>query len=331
MPLDQLLLSAARIVWRQRSLWVLGLLATAGTLSFNLFFRILTLRWRAGTVELDQFDLQEALELFTSPATLIGFVLALFLLAILFWLLNTVAEGSLIVAARGVEEGRPLTLSESLRRGLGLIGRFVGIDTLLFLPVLFLTLALMLVGFGAMVGLVLVATRPAVQAADLRLVAGLTTAVSAPILLLMLLSAIIIMVMRTLAFRAAALEGLTAGASIRRAWRLLRRKALPVTLMALVLWALRSVVGMPLRLASFALVVAGLGQFTLAASGTMELPAAIGAILSAAGLIVALLSGLLAAIMNAFASTSWTMGYGQWSVSRGAGEQRSGGAVSVPD
>jgi hypothetical protein len=162
-------------------------------------------------------------------------------------------------------------------------------------------------------------------------VAGLTTAVSAPILLLMLLSAIIIMVMRTLAFRAAALEGLTAGASIRRAWRLLRRKALPVTLMALVLWALRSVVGMPLRLASFALVVAGLGQFTLAASGTMELPAAIGAILSAAGLIVALLSGLLAAIMNAFASTSWTMGYGQWSVSRGAGEQRSGGAVSVPD
>ena len=312
MPLDQLLLSAARIVWRQRFLWAVGVLATAGGLLFNLFFRTLTLWWAAVGVELDEFALQEALELFASPATLIGVVLALFLLTIVFWLLNAIAEGGLIVAVRGIEEGRPLTLAESLRCGLGLVGRFIGIDTLLFLPLFFLTLALMLVGFGAMAGLVLVATRPAAEAVDLLLVVGLSSAVSAPILLLMLLTAVVVMVMRTLAFRAATLEGLTAGASVKRAWRLLRGKALPVTMMALVLWALRSVVGMPFRLASLALVAAGLGQYTLAASGTMQLPAGTETILSLVGLIVALLAGLLAAIMNAYGSASWTLGYGQW-------------------
>jgi hypothetical protein len=312
MPLDQLLLSAARIVWRQRFLWVLGLLATAGGLLLNGLFRVLAPLRPAGGVELDSFALQETLEVLTSPATLIGGVLTSFVLLLVFWLLSAIAEGSLIVAVKRIEEERPSSLSGALRGGVGLIGRFIGIDTLLFLPLFVLTLALMLVGVGAMAGLVVAATRPAAQAADLLLVAGISSAVSIPIVLLMVLTALVVLLMRTLAFRAAALEELKAGASIWRAWHLLRRMALSVTLMALVLWALRSVIGMPLRLISLALVAASVGQFTLASTGTMALPAGSDVFLSIAGLVVALLAGLVAAIMNAFGSASWTLGYGQW-------------------
>jgi hypothetical protein len=312
MQLDKLLLRTARITWQYRSLWVLGLLATAGGLLLSLFWRSVALSRPVSELQLDQFGSTRTLERVISPATLIGGVLLIFLAVLTFWLLSAIADGGLIVAVRAIEQGRPLRLAESISAGIGLIGRFIGIDTVLFLPLFLLALALMLVGMGGLGGLVLAATRPGAQIGDLLLVVGLSTAVSLPIVLLMLITGAIVLVLRSLAFRAAALEGLNTGQSIRRSWHLLRNKLLPITLLALVLWALRSLVGMPLRIVTLALVAADLGQFFLAASNPAQSGGEFSWLLAIAGLIVALLSGLVAGVMHAYGSASWTMAYGQW-------------------
>jgi hypothetical protein len=312
MQLDKLLMRAARTTWRHRSLWALGLLATAGGLLFALFWRSMTLTRPTGGLQLDQVDPVLAMERLINPATLVGGVLLFFLAILMVWLLSAIADGALIVAVRGIEQGQPLQLSGSISAGIRLIGRFIGIDTILFLPLFLLALALMLIGMGGLGGLVFAATRPGAQMGDLLFVIGLSTLASLPIALLMLVTGVIVFVLRSLAFRAAALEGLNTGQSIRRSWHLLRNKLLSITLLALVLWALRSIVGLPLRIATLALIAAGLGQFLLAASnpahssGDSSLPLAI------AGFMVALLSGLVAGVMHAYGSTSWTLAYEQW-------------------
>lgn len=312
MTLDQVLLTSAGIVWRQRILWMLGLLATVGGLLFSLTARVLFLGRPSIDLGLNQYDPAATILESLSPAPLIAGVLAIFLALITLWLLNVVAEGALIVAVKGSQGGQPVTLAAAVRAGLGLAGRFIGIDTLLFLPLLVLTLALMMVGFVGLAALVLAATRPGAQMGDLLLIVGLWAAISVPIMLLMLVTALVTLLLRTLAFRAGALEDLTSSQSIKRSAIVLRRKALSVTMIVLILWALRSLLGMPLRFVGLALVAIQLGQYISAATDPAQTPLALETLLAVAGLLVAILSGLLAAIMNAYGSTSWTLAYGHW-------------------
>ncbi|UCG23553.1 MAG: hypothetical protein JSW55_15620 [Chloroflexota bacterium] len=312
MQLDKLLLRAARITWRHRSLWVLGLLATVGGLLLSLLWRSLALSRPVGELRLDQYDLAGTMERVLSPTTLIVGVLVIFVAVLSSWLLSAIADGGLIVTVREVEQGRPMRLVDSVSAGVRLVGRFIGIDTILFLPLSLLALALMLVGMGALGGLVFAATRPGAQFDDLLLVIGLSTVVSLPILLLMLVTGAIVLVLRSLAFRAAALEGLNTGQSIRRSWFLLRKKVLAITLLALVLWALRSLVGMPLRMVTLILMAAGLGQYFLTVSNSGEGAGGFSVLLAIAGLVVALISGVVASVMHAYGSASWTLAYGQW-------------------
>lgn len=312
MTLDQILLTATTIIWRQPALWALGLLATLGGLLFAMSTRLLFLGRPPPAIRLDQYNHVGTILERASPAVLIGGVLVFCLAMMIFWLLNVIAEGGLIIAVKGNEEGQPVGIMAAVRAGFGLVGRFIGIDTLLFLPLLLLTLALMLVGFVGLAGLAFAATRPGAQIGDLLLVIGLSTAIGVPIMLLTVITVFLTLLLRTLAFRAGALEGLTSSESIKRAVIVLRQQTLPITLMALVLWALRSLVGMPLRFVALVLVAVQVGQYVSAAASPFQILASPEPLLAVAGLVVALLSSVLAAIMSAYGSTSWTLAYGQW-------------------
>lgn len=321
MLLEKLLSFAARATWRHRSWWILGLLATAGGLLVNL-------SWRgAASIAADRFspadlDATDLLAEIARPGVLITGVGAAFLLGLIWWLAGAVAEGGLIVAAASQVDGESaglaaatpaeISLVGAMRAGLALLGRFIAIDMLLFLPLFLLALALLAVGFGGLAGLVLVATRPAAQFADLLLVAVAATAISLPLVLLMLAVGLVITIMRALAFRAAALEETKAGDSIRRGWRLLRHAPLAVVTLALVLTALRSVAGMPLRFGSF--LVAGLswGQLILRLSNSDPGTGGPGLLIALSGVILALVSWLVSGIMNAFSSAAWTVSYHAW-------------------
>jgi hypothetical protein len=122
----------------------------------------------------------------------------------------------------------------------------------------------------------------------------------------------VIMLIRTLAFRAAALEDLEAGDSIRRAWRVLRRGPLDAVILALVLAGVRWLTGLPLRLGS--LLAAGLawGQVLVRLSSAEPEPGTTGLLLALSGVLLAFVSWLISAIMNAFSSAAWTQAYQGW-------------------
>jgi hypothetical protein len=170
----------------------------------------------------------------------------------------------------------------------------------------------MLVGLGWLAGIVLVATRPLAQIGDLALVSGLTLIVAAPIVLLMVITTGVILLLRTLAFRAIGLEELGALASVKKSLNLVRRKALSIAMTALVLWALRSVVSLPVRFITMALVILHLGSLVAAVSDPASISDSSVMPLAVFGILLALLSGLIAGIMNAYSSSAWTIAYAQW-------------------
>ncbi|MGD8806181.1 MAG: hypothetical protein PVH65_10040 [Chloroflexota bacterium] len=316
MPLEKLLAIAARSAWRHRSWWLLGLSATMGGLVFNLSWRAATW-YAADRLSLDgwspaELDIQGLLQQAAEPGRLVITVVAVFLVGLTLWLVSAVAEGGLILTVAGQARGIVMRPVQAWRAGVGLLGRFIAIDTLLFLPLFLLALASSVVGMGGLAGLILAATRPAAQFGDLLLVAFVAMAISAPLLALMLVAGPAIMVMRALAFRAAALEDLRASDSIRRGWRVLRRAPLAVVTLAVLLATLRSLVAMPLRIGS--LLVTGLGwaQMMARLSSADPGPGGVGLLLAFGGVSLALVSWLVSAIMNAFSSAAWTLSYEGW-------------------
>ncbi len=321
MALEWRLRKAARITWRHRSWWALGLLATAGGLLFNLLARG-GAWYAAGRFWPPALDFQQFPAPITQPETLIAGTVVALLLGLLWWLTGAVAEGGLIVAVDQRAADDALDAGHLLRAGLSLLGRFVAIDTVLFLPLFLLTLALLAVGFGGLAGLSLVATRPMAELTDLLLVAGLTTAVGIPIMFMILTTGAILVVMRALAFRAAVLEGLKTGESIRHAWRVLWQGPLAVAILALVLTALRSVVGSPLRFASLAVTGLGWGQLALRLADPGSEASGVSLLVFLGGAILALASWLVSGIMNAFSSAAWTLSYEAWTSGRERGQPK---------
>lgn len=312
MPLETLLMYAAGATWRHRWWWVFGLMATAGGLLTNLAFRGVSW-YSAGKVQISSLDFQAWLEQFANLGALIGGGTAIFLLAIVLWLASAMAEGGLIVAVAARDHEVEPGLGSALGTGAGLLGRLIGIDSLLFLPLFLLAIALLVLGFGGLAGLVVAANRPGVQAADLLLVAVVTTGAGLALMLLMLVTGAVIMIMRALAFRATAMEGLSAVDSIRRSWALLRHSAPSIIALALVLAAIRSLVGLPLRVASGLALGLGWTQFLSNAFGPGLENSGLSMVAAVSGVALAFLGWLVSGVMNAFGSASWTVSYEKWS------------------
>jgi hypothetical protein len=310
MPLDRLLIYAAKLTWRHRSWWLLGLAVTGGGAAFGLLSRGLT-SYTGGRSSLTGSDLQAVLESLLRPEPLVIGLIVLFVLVLAIWLVGAIAEGGLIVAVSGHGNDEAIGLVELLQRGIGLLGRYIAIDTLLFLPLFLLALALLAVGFAGLLAMVLVATQATAQLRDLLAVVGVSTLVGVPVMLAMLFVGLVVMLLRTLAFRAVALEQLNAAESIRRAWQLLRRRSLPVVVLALVLAALRSLVGAPLRIATFILAGMGLSQFVLSLEGSGP-QTDVSLLVTVGGLVLSLVSWCVSGIMSVYGSASWTLAYERW-------------------
>jgi hypothetical protein len=316
MPLEKLLAMAARATWRHRSWWLLGLLATIGGLLLDLSWRGLSW-WAAGRFSPSEWPpaelgVQAFLPQTFEAGRMMAIVVAVFFAGLALWLVGAVAEGGLILAVAGRARGLAMRPGHLWRAGAGLLGRFIGIDTLLFLPLFFLALTLLAVGFGGLAGLVVAATRPEAQPANLLLVAGLAAAVSLPLLALMLVAWPVIMVLRALAFRAAAMEDMKARQSIGRGWRVLQHGPLAVVILTLVLAALRSLAGLPLRFVSLFVTGLGWGQMALRLTSPAPEPGGIGLLLAVIGLILALVSWLVSGIMDVLSSAAWTLSYETW-------------------
>lgn len=298
MDFGRLFRQAARLLWQHKSWWLPGALLGSGAIlsaAARLWLpAVLPAEWlkpEAWLRILTGAELLNASDLPDLPQiglNLTSLSVAVFLATLLIWLLVTVAEGTLITAV--IHPAQPL--QDSIRRGVRLLGRFIAIDALVFLPWFLLALAGMLWLLLATLGAAAVSLRGDGDTAVFLLVTGWLCWL--PLACLLLPVGAISVIYRRLVFRDAALGGRGARAAVRHTWRIVRRHPGTIILLALLLWGV--------TLLPVTAVSALTWPLLLLESGS---PAA------ALRLIVFLLIIGLNAILHAFMATVWTLAYAE--------------------
>ncbi len=230
MQLQALLAASWRQLRRERAAWAAGLLGAAGNLLLGHWLR------QAARPQ----PWQEPLRLWRERQQIPVARLSLWgggalLLVLVAWLLALVGEGTLIAIAGGKE--RPW------RQGRRWLLRLIAVDTLVFLPLLLLSIVALVVLIGLLAGSILAALESAEPRATLLGGWSITLLCLTPLLLLLIPLALLTLLVRLLAFRAAALEEWGARPALRRAWTLVRAAPGSAALGALLLWGIAYTAG----------------------------------------------------------------------------------------
>lgn len=305
-----LFVQAARLVWRHRFLWLLGLFLGLSDISIGigrgLFGATASRQWlrvENWLAQLSQgrtsaFGLDRVLGVY-----LAGGILLLFILALVYWLVVTVAEASLIAAVNDLAGGQAVGLRQALSAGYALLGRFVAIDAIVFFPWFILALGIMLLMMAIMVGGVALALNNA-PAEWLLALLGIGIVCLLPLLCLLLPLALVTTVFRTLAFRDAAARQAGVWDSVRHTWTIARQNMGVVLVFLILIWGIHYVFDLVLTLPaipliSLAIVPEVVGQ-----------PAIDGFTAALIGLSLGILA-LPKAILYAFTATVWTLAYAE--------------------
>lgn len=300
MDFAKLFQQAGRLVWQHKAWWLLGALLSSGTIITTALRLWLPTAVPPAWRDVDAWlDVVEGRPLPAPDLTQLGWNLtalavAAVLLTLLIWLLATMAEGALITAV--LHPDRPLRVS--LRRGIALLGRFIAIDALVFLPWFLLALAAMLLLLLATLG----AAAATFQGSGETAVALLTLGwlCSLPLACLLIPVGYASLLYRQLAFRDAALTGHGVRAATRHTWHVVRANLGPVILLALLVWGVTTLPLTAVNGLTWPLLTLSLGTGT-----AVQLVAFIGR------LFLFLLIVALAAILHALAAAVWTLAYAE--------------------
>jgi hypothetical protein len=272
------------------AVWAAGLLGAAGNVLLAFWLR------QAARPALWRDPLQlwwEAQVIPIRPLLLWGGCAVL--LSLLAWLFALRAEGVLTAVGLG--------LAQPWRAARRWLVSFVAVDTIVFLPLLLLALAVLallvvLLGASLVAGLRSPDPRTALLGGW-----GITALCVTPLLLLTVPLTMVTLLLRVLAFRAVAAEGLGARPALRRAWSLIGQAPGGAALSALLLWGLAYVAGTALTTV-FVLAHLASAVSELAAPRTANLTLLLQAAL-------ALLEWAPRAVLFAFLGLGWTYAYRQ--------------------
>ena len=145
--MEGILRQAWRIVWQNKFLWLFGLIGVAGNYAGNFLLRTLNIdimQLRTLTPQ----QIETALKWVSQPSTLLSGGVAFLAFVSLFWLLNLLAEGSIISATTRLQQGEPLQFTQTFADGAKQLPLLIKVDTLLFLPMFLLLLILLLIILG---------------------------------------------------------------------------------------------------------------------------------------------------------------------------------------
>jgi hypothetical protein len=290
------------LTWRHKSWWLLGLLLGVVVLPQLAVVRaLLTLAARLS--ELDQAAqttaVAERMAGFLQPGQLFLWFIILLAVTAAIWLATAVAEGGLIWAVNEKEEGRPASFPATLRSGWRFLIRLIALDAVIFLPLFLLLLVGLLLGSGGLIGGILLIAQEAASMEGALLVMAGGGGLFFCLSLLAVPLGVLTFIYRFVAFRAAVVEDLPAGASLRRAGRLFRDHWLTFIILAILLWGARYAVR---TVASFILTPLYMVSFQLALNRG-------GALAHLVGLTADLGSYFLYAILILFNAVAWTVFY----------------------
>jgi hypothetical protein len=290
MEYGAILRKAWEITWKNKALWILGILASCGRgggsgASGNYSnYRVESGEFGRMGQEFERF-----IEKLSGDETfwlvLAGAVILILILSLLFYALGVIGQGGLIAAFHKSDQGTIVGLSQAFQAGLGYFWRLLGAQVLIGLVIL---------------AIILLLTIPTVGLAIFTL--GLGILCLLPVFFLLALAAGVYVQFVQMGI---VVEGLGVTASMRRAWDVIRANLGPVLLMSVILilgaLVVSGVIALPFLAAVLPLITGALVGGDAARAGI--------------GLAAVCLIGylpiliLLQGILTTYVSGSWTLTY----------------------
>ena len=320
MDYGNLLSRAWNIVWNNKFMFVLGFLAAlggggnGGSAGSN---------FRVGPRGVPSDFSAEVERFFAQFGPLfLGLACLGLLLVVVFWLIRLAAQGGLISAAARIDAGEKVTFGQAFSAGTSKLGRLIGINLLLYGP-------LLVVGIGAAILFFVTAGAAAFSAigasggrGELETVAG-TLGVFAICFVclacLMIPLFILVSVIHPFAQRGAVLQNLGVTASISHAWNIIKENLGDVILLIILFIIIGLLFGIVLALVLVPFAFLAIGPAVI----DVILKDAIGPLnvimIIIGAIIVALIAAAINSILVAFRSTTITLAYQEF-VARARGK-----------
>jgi hypothetical protein len=316
---------AFKLVWHNKVLWVLGLLASCagggGGSNFN-FSGNSTGSGSSGdsgagnSPEFERIirDLTQWVNQNYQLLLTVGLALCLVLLiiGIIFWIIGILGRGGLIAGVDQLETTGNTTFKNAWSASTNLWKPLVGMHALLNLPSWIL--GLLILGMAGWAGYQFYQQLPAItrngNIPD-SMMGGLiaVACIGVPLICITALYGIVSSVLATFGERAIVLENRGSVEGIRAGWQLLKRNFANMFVLAILLWVIGLVVGMAFAIIGVLIALpTGIGTAMIASSNMNFSPAIIGT-LACLGGIFGILATIINAIMTAFSSSVWTIAW----------------------
>jgi hypothetical protein len=301
----EIIKQAWRITWRYKALWVLGVFAgvsgcqsggssggggRGGGEGFRDF----------SSTGMDFDGLSQVPEMLAQLVPLlIALGIVVFMMGVVWLVFGVAARGGLVTAVSEIEEGRQHGLGTLWGAGFKRFWSVLGLEILMSLPVLLVTLVMLYGIFAPLAGSLFAGQAPGAE-----VVAPIFGSLCVGVPVLIVLS-LLLGVLRLIAMRYIMLGGQGAFEAIGNSWRFFRVRIKDTVLMYLVNAGLNLVAGIALAIPAVIISVAAVVPVVMAASdnnwGAITAPIVIGVVA------LILLSLLYTGIWGTYTSALWTL------------------------
>ncbi len=323
--LVQIAQRAWQITWKHKILWVFGFFflfglggGGGGNSNFNFDANSLS---SGGNVPSVPPELLRPLEdLLANTAMLAGLGLLLIcvglLLSFALYALGVMGRGGLIVGTRLAEANGAVTFGEAWRGAARRFWTLVGVNLLIGLPVIVLSLVLTISVVGVVVGFIAGAIGESTEIVG---VSAIFLLCLTPLLCIVPFISLFTNFFSSLASLNAVIEDLGVMAAIRRAWAVLTQNPVDVVVLGVVLALAQGLASFIISLPMMLVVFGGIGAGFAAAMGSGSLEALTGPVMVAVLCLVAYLPVLwvLMSIVLTWVNAAWTLAYEKLIVASG--------------
>lgn len=312
------------VTWRYKFLWLFGFLASMSAVLVSLVRLAAGPRvFRGFITHLEQLATQpslivNAIDRFWQQISLwlTSGIVVLTIISLVSWLIILLAQGGIIGTAVDFGSGRPIGFTQALKHSWNLLGRFVAIDTIVYLPLFLAVLLIMLLCFGILLS-ILISTMQAeatpVSLLTPLLIGGLCIL---PSFCLLVPLGMLTAAFRGLAFRDTAVLGTGIRQAMRHTWEVIKGNLAAILILGVLVWGFQVAIDLGLRLIMIPLygLVTVPGFLTLIGNST---PVTLSTLASQfVSMVFELLVLFVQTIVHTFTAVVWTLAYKEISSQR---------------
>lgn len=302
---------AARIAWQYKVLWVLGFLVALG--SGNSFSANQLFSYSNPAPS----DVQGFQDLFVDPSLILGGIAALLcvlaILSIVFKIIALIAQGSLIAGVQQVEAEGGTSFSRAWSVGAARFWRILGLNILLFLPVIIVVGVIALVVGGSIAAGIAAGAASRGNDNSAGAIVGLlggSLTLLCVLICVAVIYGLIASALQTFGERAIVIDNLGVMDSLSRAWAVFKKNLGNIIVLALLMGVISFVVGIVTSLISTIIFMPTiLTAMNEARNGLAPITIALGAV---SFIVVVILASIVSALFVAFNSAAWTLAYRQF-------------------